>query len=333
MIVSRNEALAVFEAFEPRRTPPSLHPDYLIADATRDPSARPVFFVHRDGKDSFYHPFLMRPVPGTDFSDIESAYGYGGPLSTSDDPAFLERAHQEYLAWCRHENVLVEFVRFHPLLENWRWYRGEISDNRQTVWIDLRHSDLLASFDKQLRYDIRATAKLGLTTRIFQGDLTDGIKHFIDMYHNTMSRLNAVPFYFFSDEYFNNIASIPGVFLVLTFDSNKPMAGALFLSSGSTVEYHLSASEQTNTSNGATKLLIHDACHYAKCNGYSKLHLGGGTKPGENNKLFFFKSRFSRNRATFFVGKIIHNMAAYNELRNKSAKSNETISPFTIFYR
>jgi len=329
MIVPRNEALAVFEAFEHRRTPPSLHPDYVIADATRDPLARPAFFVHRDGKDLFYHPFLMRPVPDTGFSDIESAYGYGGPLSTSDDPGFLDCAHQEYLEWCHQENVLVEFVRFHPLLENWRWYRGDIRDNRQTVWIDLQHTNLLASFDKQLRYDIRAATKLGLSTKIYRDDIKHGITHFINMYHSTMNRLDAAQFYHFTGKYFHNIASIPGVFLMLTLDSNRPVAGALFLSSGATVEYHLSASEQINTSSGATKLLIHDACCYAKCNGHEALHLGGGTQPGDDNKLFFFKSRFSKNRGTFYTGKIIHNTEAYNELRNRSAPLNTN----TIFYR
>lgn len=55
-----------------------------------------LFEYAMDG-DRLIHPFIRRAVPGTEWSDIESAYGYAGPLSTTRRPEFIAAAWESYL--------------------------------------------------------------------------------------------------------------------------------------------------------------------------------------------------------------------------------------------
>src|SRR5581483_11881257 len=123
---------------------------YVIADSKRS-DLLPRFFVYSSGGECFYHGVQMGRVVGTEFFDLQSAYGYGGPLSSSDATSFLEEAWRNYRTWCEANRVLAEFVRFHPLLENWRFYWGEVVSDRETVWIDLTRPDTLAEFAVRAR--------------------------------------------------------------------------------------------------------------------------------------------------------------------------------------
>ena len=38
--------------------------------------------------------------------DIESAYGYGGPLSNTDDDEFLKQCFESFSNWCLEQNVV-----------------------------------------------------------------------------------------------------------------------------------------------------------------------------------------------------------------------------------
>src|ERR1039458_8383092 len=79
-------------------------------------------FVAEDGKRTLFHPFLIRLIPEFDlhdeWHDIESVYGYSGPLSTTNDRKFLAEAWGAFSDWCQQQNVVAEFIRFHPLLDN-----------------------------------------------------------------------------------------------------------------------------------------------------------------------------------------------------------------------
>ena len=86
---------------------------------------------------------------------MQSAYGYGGPVASTTDPAFLQSASAVWKDWCQEKKVLVEFIRFHPLLENWRFFSGDIFDDRMTVWIDLAVPGLMAQYTTRVRTAVR----------------------------------------------------------------------------------------------------------------------------------------------------------------------------------
>jgi len=82
------------------------------------------FFVE-DGDDMLFYPFMLRPIKsigGKQVSeecyDIQTVYGYSGPLSNTKDPRVLGRLWEPFREWCKEKKVVAEFIRFHPPLEN-----------------------------------------------------------------------------------------------------------------------------------------------------------------------------------------------------------------------
>jgi len=159
MEIGYDKAVAAFARLDPEKRAPSLHPCYVASDAEHTSGLRPVFFVYEHGDSLFYHGFHLGQVAGTGFADIQSPYGYGGPVASTADGEFLAEAWVSFRQWCKENNVLAEFIRFHPLLENWCYYHGESFEDRQTVWIALQGHDLLSSYSVRARTAVRKAVK------------------------------------------------------------------------------------------------------------------------------------------------------------------------------
>lgn len=314
MQVSADEAIVFYRRLNTSQQAPSLHPAYLLADAQRSASLTPCFFVYQAGEHFYYHAFQMKAVPGTDFFDIQSPYGYGGPVATTAAPAFLNEAWAAYFHWCQGNNILVEFIRFHPLLENWRYFSGEALDDRQTVWIDLAtSSEPLSGYLTRVRTAVRKAARLGL--RVEWWDSPAFMAVFPQLYEDTMQALGADDSYFFPAAYYEQLTGSELARLAICRDDTSIHAGAIFLAGLEIVEYHLSASSPAGKTLGATNLLLHEAVCWARQAGKKRLHLGGGTNPDPRNPLFFFKAGFSDRRAHFKIGKKVHQPVAYAAMR------------------
>jgi hypothetical protein len=331
MQVGYDKALEAFAGFEAAKRAPSLHPFYILTDAERCQELQPVFFVYEESGAVYYHGFHVAKVAGTNFVDIQSPYGYGGPVSSSADEAFLANAWASYTAWCLENNVLVEFVRFHPLLENWRYYQGEVIPDRQTVWLSLENDDLLASYNVRARTAVRKALKEGLRVEWMDGTRFAGL--FPNMYRVAMTEINADDFYHFNDGYFARLLNWDKSCLAVCFSGDEAIAGAIFLAEQEIMEYHLSASTPFGKKMSATNLILHEAALLGQKKGCCSLHLGGGTDSRADNALLFFKAGFSHNRGLFKIGKQLHQAVAYKEIKDKWLKMHGTLSNNILFYR
>lgn len=332
MDIGYKEAVEVFNNFADILKAPTLHPSYIMADATRDKNLKPVFFVYNEGPAVYYHGFHMSAIEGTNLNDIQSPYGYGGPISTSDDIKFLSRAWDTYQSWCTQNNVLVEFLRFHPLLKNWRFFNGEVFDDREIVWLELSHEDLLASYSVRVRTAVRKADKNGLVVDWSSGS-ADNIKIFMNLYKTTMKELKADQFYLFPEDYYLKIFNWNQACLALCKFNEEIVAGAIFLAGPHIMEYHLSAANWTGKKLNATNLLIHEAALYGKQIGNRVLYLGGGTDNSPDNPLLFFKAGFSKLRASFKIGKKIHKPEAYSQMNRDWEQMHGVESNRILFYR
>jgi hypothetical protein len=319
------QASEIFQQLPARVRIPSAHPAYVAADAAELQDARPRYYGVQAGDNLFYHAAIERPVPGQDAVDFQSPYGYGGPI-LSGSPSFFQSAWDHYATWCRQNHVLVEFVRFHPLVDNWRPYPGEAAFNRETVWIDLLAEDLLKAFKTRARTAVRKAVKKGLAVSWRAGNAL--VSHFAALYRETMARLDADDAYFFSDRYFSALSAMPGFQLCTCWLEGRIVAGAIFLTAGTFMEYHLSASTEEGRRLGATNLILKEAAHWGKANGFQKLHLGGGSDTRPDNRLLFFKKGFSNNTSNFYIGSFVHNPPLYRRM----AQGNDDISRI-LFYR
>lgn len=331
MEVRFDEAVALFDRLGDRALPPSLHPAYVAADARRDRELRPVFFAHEDGGEIYLHGFHTAPVPGAEYSDIQSAYGYGGPVASTADPAFLDAAWRAYGEWCRDNGILAEFVRFHPLLENWRYFGGTVMDDRWTVWVDLTADDLATGYEVRVRTAIRKARNGGVRVVWRRGAGDAAV--FGELYRATMTRLDADEFYRFDDDYLASLMAWDRTHLGLCLAGDEVVAAALFLEGNQMLEYHLSAATPEGKRLAATNLLLHEAALLGQRLGCRALHLGGGFDGREDNPLLFFKSGFSPLRGMFRIGRLIHQPEAYAALRGQWLERHGTVPARVLFYR
>lgn len=332
MQVSYEEAITVFESIKEWEKVPSLHPDYVVTDAQRDNSLIPIFFIYKENSFLFYHAVHKVSIKNTGLFDFQSPYGYGGPIFLCDNnDEFITRASKAYEAWCRENNILAEFIRFHPKLNHWQQYYGEVIADRETIWIDLNQNELLSHFSTRARTAVRKAVNDGLTVEWSKA--TDSIYEFIHLYNLTMKVLGADNFYFFNEKYFEYLFQWDYTHLLVCKYKGEVIAAATFLIDSFLVEYHLSASNLLGKKLNATNLLLYEAAEYGKKVGCSILHLGGGTDNKSDNPLLFFKSGFSKNSATFRIGKKIFNESLYYLMKSEWEKKKGGPENRILFYR
>ena len=324
--VDAAEASGHFARLPAARRIATLSPAYVAADAMRDPLLDPVFLLYEDARGFWLHGAHLAAIPNTAHFDLQSAYGYGGPVADCDDPAFLADAWRACEEACREKNILVEFVRLHPLA-SWQAYPGTSVPDRQTVAIDVRYDAWRTSYEIRCRTAIRKAMKAGV--EVVEQPIQDIAGRFADYYRYGMQRIGATSFYLFSDEYFQAISEVPGLRLLACVLDGKWLAAGLFLTGGDCVEYHLSATSEYGRQLSATNLLIDAAAQLASDQGLSIVYLGGGTDTSPDNALLRFKASFSPVRLTYCYGYAIHDPATYAGLRTRASYSGSRV----LFYR
>lgn len=331
MEVSFAEAVSFFnEKFQLKRVA-SLHPEYIEIDAKRDISLIPVYFIYETAQGFLYHAFHKSKITGSNFYDAQSTYGYGGPVIDTSNKEFIDQAWKKYQTFCQRENILVEFIRFHPLLNNEKYYHGEVFFNRNTVIADLTTDDILSSYQVRSRTAIRKAIKENVEVSL--------VKHmgfptvFKDIYYLSMRKLKATNFYFFNDDYIQGLSEWNNVCLFVAKCENRIISVAIFLLGTEVLEYHLSASTDEGRKLSALQLLLHKAFLMAKEKGCRYAHLGGGVTVNEDDSLLFFKRGFSNKQVPYSIGKYIYDNDAYRQLKNTWEEKNARKSTRVLFYK
>ncbi|MGO4692878.1 GNAT family N-acetyltransferase [Paenibacillus sp. 2TAB26] len=331
MIVSTEQALHIFNKLPVEMQSFYFHPEYVINDACNKKDIQTIFFAKEDNGNIYYHAFHFGKVPNTTFFDVQSPYGYGGPLCFGDK-LFIDGCIEEYKKWCLDQSVLVEFIRFHPLMKNEINYYGQITKNRQTVYIDTTKQNLLCEFSTRVRTAIRKAQKSNL--KITFSKSRTYIQQFIDMYTELMIKKKSTEDYFFNDKYFVQLLQNELVYLVSAENEMGQVIGAsIFFASGQIAEYHLSASNEEGRKKNVANLLIYEFAEYAKRCNIQALYLGGGTDSSDENPLLFFKRGFSKKELPFQIGSYEHNHRIYDELKSVYLKENPQKKQFILFYR
>ena len=228
MEISYDRAVEVFASLSPSLQVATLSPAYVLIDAVVYRELMPVFWLYEEGEYFLYQGALLAAIPGTPYRDLQTPYQYGGPLSNSRDAGFLKRgAWLAYVEWCRENYVIVEFMRFHPLLHDEDFYGGEVIPNRLTVWIDLTISDLLASYETRARTTIRKAIKNGLTVEWHSG--AEKAAWFTQFYQAAMREIGADELYLFPEEYFYRLLAWGQSMLAICLYENQPVAASIFL--------------------------------------------------------------------------------------------------------
>lgn len=325
-----SEAMDWFRQLPSKRQIASLSPDYVVADAERDPSLSPLFLGYQEGDAFWLHGVHQGKILDTGCWDFQSPYGYGGPVTNCDDHSFLCRAWSAYTEWCKHNNILVEFVRLHPLASGWQPYLGEIRDDRQTVVIPLGINDITANYSMRCLRSIKKAMSAEPEIALLPNrEIQNAFPVF---YRQGMAALGADAFYLFSDKYFDALAGLNNAQLMVARVGGEWLSAAIFLNGADTVEYHLGVSSPMGKRVSMSTLIHHKIACLGKARGASSYYLGGGTDRTKDNPLLTFKSGFSSVRSSFRYGFCIYRPELYKSLKHAYLNSGGK-SDRVLFYR
>lgn len=252
--------------------------------------------------------------------DITTPYGYGGFIVEGIPNANnLNKLEKMYSIYCRSHNIVCEFVRYHPVVENATQNRNlyEVVDLGKTITIDLISKEQIWNdLSSKNRNVIRKASKSGV--KIYWGRSPELVDKFIPLYNATMTKDNASDYYYFGEKFYHSVLEdlkYNNLFFYAVYEE-KVIAMSMILFGNEYMHYHLSASDRAYQSLAATNLLLYEAASWGCENGYKSFHLGGGLGSQEDN-LFKFKKAFNKNSSTYFsIGKKIFDQEKYEELLN-----------------
>lgn len=285
-------------------------------------------FVYKEGESILLFPFLRRifEYKETTLYDFETAYGYGGPISNDHSEEFMTKALETMKAKAVEENYICGFVRFHPVLANWDCFEkiGSLIFDRKTIAIDLKggvEATWMNEIHTKNRNVIKKGEKNGLEF-VVDNDFSY-LNDFEKLYNSTMDKLEADGFYYFEPNYYEQLQNtIENRFLGIVKHEDKVVAGAIFFYQKPYGHYHLAGSDKTALKLSPNNFLLWEAAKEMMNRGVSYFHLGGGTNGSEENSLYQYKKKFSKNEYQFCLGKLIFNQQLYDDICADWSKKN-----------
>ena len=302
-----------------------------------DHSGQSLLLYFSSNKASLALPVILRPIAGTEYNDLTSVYGYAGPLSDQENPdeQTISEFQKNLLSFFDLHKIVSVFTRLHPLFTNQEFLLtglGEIVDTNQTVGIDLS----LPEYEQKRQYSRSLKNQINRLKRrnviVKEAQTHEEIDLFIEIYQETMQRVNASKMYFFPNEYFYKfIEELPST-LFLAYYEKKAISGSLFTTCNGIVQAHLNATLNEYLRWSPLKLVLDCIRKYSGEKNEKILHLGGGVI-GTDDSLFQFKARFSDLRFSFKTWRYIHNEEVYDRLVYEKFLNQIPNSSFFPLYR
>ena len=310
-------------------------PEYVALEAKRN-QHKPEALLISDGDKIFFVPYLLSS--GNDLGDmvdnpeeildVISPYGYPGILlsdAARSSSQFTHHAFNELKQTFHSRGICTAFLRLHPILSNEfteLFPPNSLTNNGETVSIDLRldTDKIWAQTRRGHQSTINKCKRLGLTARTVA--YVDYMDEFLSIYQETMDRLEAQDNYYFDRDYFTNLLKLGDMLHLIIVESEQQIICAcLFFECCGIVQAHLGGTKTEFMKQSPFNLLLHYARLWAKERGNQFLHIGGGVG-GNKDKLFTFKSGFSRQRHQFSTMRLILDEVKYDRLVSLKAKVN-----------
>ena len=269
-------------------------------------------------------PLIIRKISGTNYHDATSVYGYGGPISKNipldyDNTLFIEKLQTFF----EKNKIISVFSRLHPyfnkqdiILKNY----GDIIKTGKVVNINLNlNLDLQnKNYHKRLRTYVNMARRNCIVKKL---ETKKELREFIGIYHETLARVNANNYFYFDEDYFNELLNnnnyLAEILVVKYKETGETIAGSLFITTNKIVQYHLSGTRAEFSHLAPTKLMIDEMRILATNRGTKFFNLGGGLGGKTQDSLFKFKSAFSKDFRDFSLWKLIVDKEIYDELAYK----------------
>lgn len=272
------------------------------------------------------------------YYDWSTPYGYGGPLTENFDEKEMRDFFHLVKGYCESNNIITQFIRFHPLLQNHRVFEGSCDLRRlkNTVFMDTADRETIYKhMDSKNRNMVKKAKKKGID--IITDNSNESISAFLVIYKSTMERNKASEYYYFShrffDDMFSNLAEHYTLFNA-RFEG-QIISSAIIMHCNGILNYHLSASLKEYMYLAPNNLLLYTAACWGAENGYTRFHLGGGV--GIEDSLLSFKKSFNKKGLIdFYIGRNVFCEEIYKELLSIRTTVDLDFNPnnnFLIQYR
>ncbi|MGO4709170.1 GNAT family N-acetyltransferase [Chryseobacterium sp. 2TAF14] len=288
-----------------------------------------LMFVVENEEAFIAFPLVLRPIEETFWFDLTSVYGYGGPISNRSDfnfsSDFIKFFWDNFNSYCNENNIVSAFARLHPLITQDHFFSdtGQILPLNKTVAIDLKLTpeEQKRQYRKSNKSEINQLKRKGFYVE--EAKTADEIDRFIEIYYETMDRVEASKNYYFSKEYFHSF--LENTFfeskLLLAKFEERIVAGAIFTITDKIMQYHLAGTTEEFIRETPMKLILDEARLLGNDFSLEFLHLGGGVGGSDEDSLFRFKSGFSDVYCQFSVWRYIANQDIYDQLSKAKKES------------
>lgn len=296
------------------------HPEYVALFTSTGDRALAVFYEAGGGTKLLY-PFILRQImregQATDFTDITTPYGYGGPAywgGALDQPV-VEDFWMRFENWSTDHAVVSEFIRFGLFPNSTVPYPGEQIERQANIVVSLDQTEdeLWRSFEPKVRKNVKRALRDNVEISIQES--SDGFDAFHRIYTSTMERRSADDGFYFPLEFFNRIhAGLSGHFAYFHASYlDEIVSTELVLVSADAVYSFLGGTNPEAFSARPNDLLKFEIMKWAQLAGKSHFVLGGGLTSGDGIERY--KRAFApTSTIDFYTGQRILNSSAYQSL-------------------
>ncbi len=279
-------------------------------------------FVFEENDKIALYPFLINSVNelgydlDNEYYDIQGAYGYNGVVTNSFSTDFIDKFYKAFDEYCLRNNIIAEFIRINPVIDNISKYRKDIDViyNNENILVNLTIEDILNTYEYSVRKNIKKAISNKLEYYVKNGNniLNEELNAFYNIYVHTMQRTQAEDFYYLNEHFFKSAASIlkeKSLFAFVKKDNSIISCELILL--GANVAYsYLGGTFSEYYQYRPNDYLKHKSIEMLKELGYNYFLLGGGP-----DGVLKYKKKFASNGIIpFYIGKKIHNQKIYNEV-------------------
>jgi hypothetical protein len=318
---------------------------YRLYEKLGDGKANCFFFEM--GEYFALYPFLINSVNelgyklNNDYYDIQGAYGYNGVVTNTSSEEFRKKFYTALNYFCKSNNIIAEFTRFHPLLRNETFSKDylQVVFDRKTVYIDLQkeYLKIFNNFQTTTRKQIkRAIKRYVLKLEIAEKSISN-ISSFIEIYHQSLKRIKSDNYLYFNKSYFEELLLTTKSVCFFALLDDKPIAAIIAFYNDNYVHGHLGGALTEYLSMSPYSLLYSEMIQFGQKKGCKFLHVGGGVTKYPDDQLLKFKLNFSSSTSDFFVGGKIHNQEIYNDVvkqwKARYPEKNDIYKNYLLRYR
>jgi hypothetical protein len=279
-------------------------------------------FVFEENDEIALYPFLINSVNelgydlDNEYFDIQGAYGYNGIVSTTIDKDFINLFSKSFNIFCSNNNIIAEFQRINPIIDNISKYRKDMDViyNNENILVNLSNEDILNTYEYSVRKNIKKAITNNLEYYVKDGNniINEELNAFYNIYVHTMQRTQAEDFYYLNKHFFKSAASLlkeKSLFAFVKKD-NKIMSCELILLGANVAYSYLGGTFSEYYQYRPNDYLKYKSIERLKELGYNYFLLGGGPEG-----VLKYKKKFAPNGIiSFYIGKKIHNQKIYDEV-------------------